>query len=84
MCKREFFIVNSGDIVDETCSIIMVAWEIWKHRNACVFEGVSPSVQVILQAVKTECTLWCFAGDAPPVASPRLGLVSWSCVLILW
>jgi hypothetical protein len=22
--------------------IILVAWEIWKHRNACVFEGVVP------------------------------------------
>jgi hypothetical protein len=25
--------------------IILVAWELWKHRNACVFEGASPCVQ---------------------------------------
>lgn len=25
--------------------LILVAWELWKHRNACVFQGVSPYVQ---------------------------------------
>ncbi|WVZ76816.1 hypothetical protein U9M48_024747 [Paspalum notatum var. saurae] len=24
--------------------VILVAWTIWKHRNACVFEGLSPSM----------------------------------------
>jgi hypothetical protein len=23
--------------------VILVAWWIWKHRNACVFYGVSPN-----------------------------------------
>ena len=26
--------------------IMLGAWVIWKHRNACVFEGASPSVQL--------------------------------------
>lgn len=33
--------------------IILVAWEIWKHRNHCVFNGVNPSVV---------CGFWCMAG----------------------
>ena len=32
--------------------IIMVAWELWKHRNFCVFEGGSPSIQLVLQNVR--------------------------------
>jgi hypothetical protein len=27
--------------------IILGAWVIWKHRNACVFDGVAPSVNTI-------------------------------------
>ena len=42
--------------------IILVTWEIWKHRNACVFEGARPSVQLLLQTVSSECALWCMAG----------------------
>ena len=42
--------------------IILVTWEIWKHRNACVFEGARPSVQLLLQTMSSECALWCMAG----------------------
>jgi hypothetical protein len=34
----------------------------WKHRNACVFEGVAPSINSILRNIKDEHSLWCFAG----------------------
>lgn len=42
--------------------IFLVAWELWKHRNFCVFEGGSPSIQLVLQKVKEEGGLWCAAG----------------------
>ncbi|WVZ63192.1 hypothetical protein U9M48_012845 [Paspalum notatum var. saurae] len=42
--------------------VILVAWEIWKHRNACVFEGVVPCVQQVRQAMVEEGTVWCLAG----------------------
>jgi hypothetical protein len=29
--------------------IILVAWEIWKHRNDCVFKNSRPSLQVVLR-----------------------------------
>ncbi|GJN04629.1 hypothetical protein PR202_ga22193 [Eleusine coracana subsp. coracana] len=41
--------------------IILVAWIIWKHRNKCVFEHLSPSVTSILRELKDEHSLWCMA-----------------------
>jgi hypothetical protein len=34
--------------------IILGAWMIWKHKNACVFEGVAPSVNSIVRDLKDE------------------------------
>lgn len=42
--------------------IILTAWSIWIHRNACVFEGVAPSVSSIMRKIKDEHGLWCTAG----------------------
>jgi len=42
--------------------IILGVWTIWKHKNACVFQGVSPSVNTILWELKDEHSLWCLAG----------------------
>lgn len=42
--------------------IILVAQELWKLRNACVFEGLSPNIQSLLQKVADECSSWCKAG----------------------
>ncbi|WVZ53201.1 hypothetical protein U9M48_004174 [Paspalum notatum var. saurae] len=42
--------------------VILVSWELWKHRNACVFEGVRPDVRAVLFAIVSEGQLWCRAG----------------------
>ena len=42
--------------------IILVVWEIWKHRNACVFEDVLPNTRMLLQAINNECTMWRLTG----------------------
>jgi len=42
--------------------VVLVAWCIWKHRNGCVFEGTSPSFNVIMQDIREEAKLWCVAG----------------------
>jgi len=44
------------------CLNILVAWELWKHRNDCVFEAESPTVEVVLQKISNESSLWCMAG----------------------
>uniref|UniRef100_A0A453JI56 Uncharacterized protein n=1 Tax=Aegilops tauschii subsp. strangulata TaxID=200361 RepID=A0A453JI56_AEGTS len=35
---------------------------IWKHRNDCIFEGAQPSVQTLVDKIKTEATVWARAG----------------------
>jgi len=42
--------------------VILGAWLLWKHRNACVFEGDRPNLNRLLQAFKDEHHLWCLAG----------------------
>jgi hypothetical protein len=42
--------------------IILGAWMIWRHRNACVFDNVAPSVNTIIRELKDEVSLWCLAG----------------------
>ncbi|WVZ70614.1 hypothetical protein U9M48_019263 [Paspalum notatum var. saurae] len=41
---------------------ILVTWEVWKHRNACTFEGAHPLTQTVLGRVAEEGYLWCSAG----------------------
>ncbi|GJN13505.1 hypothetical protein PR202_gb00217 [Eleusine coracana subsp. coracana] len=42
--------------------IILGAWTIWKHRNAVVFDGLSPNIQLALDNLRLEAQLWTFAG----------------------
>ncbi|WVZ81062.1 hypothetical protein U9M48_028487 [Paspalum notatum var. saurae] len=42
--------------------VILVIWELWKHRNACVFDGVRPQAQTVLSQAVVEGHMWCLAG----------------------
>jgi len=42
--------------------VILGAWIIWKHRNACIFDGAAPNLQRALQAFKDEFHLWQISG----------------------
>jgi hypothetical protein len=48
--------------------IILVAWMIWEHRNSYVFDGLSPSVNIIMRNLRDEHNLWCLA------SAKKLGL----------
>ena len=47
------------------------AWIIWKHRNACFFDGLAPCLQVALQAYKDELQLW-IAAEAKGLRALRV------------
>jgi hypothetical protein len=36
--------------------IILVAGEVWTFGNTCVFEGISPNIQSLLQKVVDQCS----------------------------
>lgn len=38
--------------------ILLVCWELWKHRNAIVFDGASPSVAAVLRRTHDEGQTW--------------------------
>lgn len=38
--------------------ITLTMWEIWKHRNAVVFYGATPSVQNVISNVAKEGRTW--------------------------
>lgn len=42
--------------------IILGDWMIWNHRNRCVFDGVTPSLSLILKQADDERSLWELAG----------------------
>lgn len=42
--------------------VLLVSWWLWKHRNACVFDHMVPSVERIAQDIANDAVLWCQAG----------------------
>jgi hypothetical protein len=50
-------------------------WHLWKHRNVCVFEGMSPSVPRIILDISSDADMWCMAG-AKGLSSLDLGRVT--------
>jgi hypothetical protein len=64
----EFWWSRSNEIVADqdrqglNSLIILGAWSLWTHRNWCVFDGASPTLQGILASVHEEAKLWGLAG----------------------
>jgi hypothetical protein len=55
--------------------IVLVAQEIWKHHNACVFDRRRLCVHSVLQEVANEGPLWCAAGaESSLPANSLLGI----------
>ena len=42
--------------------IILGAWSIWKHRNSCVFDGVTPNLPYVVATIQEEMHQWSVAG----------------------
>ena len=60
--RRTIKRLKKEDRKEVSSLIILGSWMIWKHRNACVLEGASPSVNSVLSSLKDEHCLWCLAG----------------------
>lgn len=41
---------------------LLVSWELWKHRNGIVFDGVTPSTMTVIERINTEGRVWREAG----------------------
>lgn len=37
---------------------VLIMWEIWKHRNAIVFDDAMPSMQVLVARIVSEGVVW--------------------------
>ncbi|OEL16910.1 hypothetical protein BAE44_0022071, partial [Dichanthelium oligosanthes] len=42
--------------------LLLVAWEIWKERNARIFQHAHAMVEALLAKIKGEAAIWCLAG----------------------
>ena len=55
----------------------LVMWELWKHRNAIVFDNACSSVRVLLRRVYEDGCVWqsarLFKGDVSPFLGGCLG-----------
>ena len=41
---------------------LLVPWMLWKHRNACVFDNTTPSLELLVDRIKDEIQCWAKAG----------------------
>ena len=54
---------NSSQLRKGTNSlIILAAWTTWKHRNAVIFDGATPSHAHLTETIKLEGARWTRAG----------------------
>ena len=52
-----------GMSTKDLCTIIvLVWWELWKHRNGIIFDGARPCLEYLLGRVRQEGQLWASAG----------------------
>ena len=41
---------------------LLVPWMVWKHRNRCVFDNATPSLNALLDGIQDEARSWAAAG----------------------
>ena len=45
-----------------TTLALLIAWEIWKQRNACIFNAAQPSISKTVVTIREEARGWAHAG----------------------
>jgi hypothetical protein len=70
--------------------IMLIAWWIWKHRNAAVFDNARPLVTSLFDDIMAEARQWSDAGPgmftncSPRIVSFFLGRVVWRGICPFW
>nr|XP_020191500.1 uncharacterized protein LOC109777266 [Aegilops tauschii subsp. strangulata] len=67
LCFRDWFAQSVEDAPTAlrrglASLIILTAWRIWKARNACVFNGATPSIPLLVHDIKEDARNWAAAG----------------------
>ena len=53
----------SGQVQKEVNSLVILgAWNMWNHRNWCVFDGAVPNLNTLLSATREDLHQWSIAG----------------------
>ena len=53
----------SGQVQKEVNSLVILgAWNLWNHRNRCVFDGAVPNLNSLLSATRKDLHQWSIAG----------------------
>jgi len=64
ICPFDDWWAKSNERVDgqvqkgQNSIIIQGAWAIWNLRKQCVFDGISPSLNGVLEVIKEELHFW--------------------------
>lgn len=53
--------------------LVLTPWELWKHRNAVVFDGATPSMEVMISRVRSEGYVWLSVGLLKGNVDPFFG-----------
>jgi hypothetical protein len=58
--------------------IFLCCWNIWKHRNRVVFDGVAPSLPLLLNSCREDARLWAWRlpREDMPIAESWCSLLS--------
>jgi hypothetical protein len=69
-----------GPLRDRLNSLIILGvWVLWNYRNRCVFDGLSPSIVVVITHAGEECRIWEFSGKRGNPCSPLPVVIKFSC-----
>ena len=53
----------SGQVQKEVNSLVILgAWNLWNHRNRCVFDGAIPNLNSLLSETREDLHQWAMAG----------------------
>jgi hypothetical protein len=53
---------RAADVQDFRNGVALVCWCLWRHQNAIIFEGATPSSSMVVRNIRSEAMMWMVAG----------------------